>query len=230
MIGIYRITNLIDGKSYIGQSIDIRRRFCDHRCFAHETNRHLKFALEKYGKDNFKYEVLEECSAEMLDERERFYIKTLSPEYNVTNGGQGRGRHLPDEVKEVLRRHGKAQWARKTEAEKAETLSRLLCGGKVGHPVSEEAREKLRRANLGKKQSRETIEKRKQTILRKKANGYVQTNGEHRKKIICLDTGIRYNSVKEAGEALGIRPTNISAVLKGKQKTTHGYRFEYLKV
>lgn len=77
MIGIYRITNLINGKSYIGQSRDIQRRFWDHRCISHEGNRHLKHAMLKYGKECFKYEVLEECKADQLDEREIYYINTF---------------------------------------------------------------------------------------------------------------------------------------------------------
>lgn len=88
MVGIYRITNLVNEKTYIGQSIDIKRRFCEHRCISHESNIHLKRALEKYGKDNFKYEVLEECDISELDEKEIYYISTLKPEYNVASGGQ----------------------------------------------------------------------------------------------------------------------------------------------
>lgn len=231
MIGIYKITNLVNGKTYIGQSINIERRFWDHRCVSHETNRHLKHALIKYGKDNFKYEVIEECSAEMLDEREMYYISKLSPEYNVLAGGQGKGRCLSDDVKEILRLHGKRQWAMKSEEEKARIIkNNLLCGAKVGHPVSNQTREKLRAKNLGRVQSKETIEKRKQTFINKKANGYVQTNAGHKKKIVCLENGIVYESVKDAGKLLGIDVTGISTVLRGRAKSTHGYHFEYLKV
>ena len=80
MVGIYIITNLINGNRYIGQSIDIKRRFWDHRCISHETNRHMKHALKKYGKENFRYEVLEECDVDALDERETYYISLLKPE------------------------------------------------------------------------------------------------------------------------------------------------------
>ena len=231
MIGIYRITNLINGKTYVGQSVNIEKRFWDHRCVSHESNKHLKYALMKYGKENFKYEVLEECSAEMLDEREIYYISTLAPEYNATSGGQGRGRHLSDDVKELLRQHGKKQWGLKSEEEKARIIrNNLLCGGKIGHPVSLETREKLRQRNLGKVQSKETIEKRRQTLLRKKANGYVFTGEGHKKRIVCIENGVEYESVKDAGRLLKIDASGISSVLRGRQKSTHGYHFEYLKV
>lgn len=230
MIGIYKITNLINGKTYIGQSIDIQRRFWEHRCVSHESNRHLKYALQKYGKDNFKYEVLEECDESLLDERERYYIAKHKPEYNVTNGGQDSLRRYPDEIKKKISQKAKEQWANMSNEEKADRIANNLKGPKKGHAVSEETRKKLRDFNIGKKQSSETIEKRKETMRKKKSAGYVQTNASHRKKIICIETGEIFESVKEASESLGIRASNISHVLKGRQKTAKGFRFEYLEV
>lgn len=230
MIGIYKITNLVNGKIYIGQSIDIQRRFCDHRCISHESNRHLKYALQKYGKDNFKYEVLEECDESILDERERYYIAKLKPEYNVTNGGQDSLRKYPDEIKQKISQKAKEQWANMSDEEKADRIANNLKGPKKGHAVSEETRKKLRDRNIGKKQSSKTIKKRKETMQKKKLDGYVQTNVSHRKKIICVETGEIFESVKAASESLEIGASNISHVLKGRQKTVKGFHFEYLKV
>lgn len=230
MVGIYRITNLVNVKTYIGQSIDIKRRFCDHRCISHESNIHLKRALKKYGKDNFKYEVLEECDVSELDEREIYYISTLKPEYNVASGGQGSHKTLPEEVRQVISQKSKEQWQRKSDEEKMYIIKHNLKGQPKGHPVSAETRKKLRDKNLGKKQSAETINKRKQTFIEKKKNGYVQTNASHKKKIICVETGEIFDSVKETGEHLNVSPSNISHVLKGRQKSVKGYHFEYLEV
>lgn len=97
MIGIYKITNLINGKIYIGQSVDIDKRIKDHfwkaRCKKDVSyNSALHSAIRKYGEQNFKYEVLEECTVDVIDERERYYIqkfKSLSPSgYNILVGGQ----------------------------------------------------------------------------------------------------------------------------------------------
>ena len=230
MVGIYRITNLVNGKTYIGQSIDIKRRFSEHRCISHESNIHLKRALKKYGKENFKYEVLEECDISELDEKEVYYISTLKPEYNIASGGQSSLRTYPEEVKKVISQKSKAQWERMTDEEKRYRVEHNLKGQPKGHLVSDETRKKLRDKNLGKKQSVETINKRKQTIIEKKKNGYVQTNAGHRKKVICVETREIFDSVKEASERFNINPSNISHVLKGKQKSTKGYHFEYLEV
>lgn len=230
MIGIYIITNLITGKTYIGQSIDIQRRFHEHRCISHESNRHLKYALAKYGKENFKYEVLEECKEDKLDERERYYIEKLKPEYNITTGGQDSLRRFPDEIKKKISEKSKEQWKSMSDEAKEVRIKNNLKGPRKGHPVSEKTRQKLREKNLGKKQSRETIEKRRKTLESKKLNGYVRTNDANKKKVICIETGDIYESVKAAAESIGADPSSVTSMLKGRQKSVKGLHFEYLKV
>ena len=64
MIGIYKIENLINHKVYIGQSIDIAGRWLEHQIDLkgnRHRSRHLQFAWNKYGPENFSFEVLEEC-------------------------------------------------------------------------------------------------------------------------------------------------------------------------
>lgn len=99
MIGIYKITNQLNGKCYIGQSIDIYDRWTKHRSrpFQVSDNSYdtcLYRAIRKYGLDNFIFEVVEECSCEQLNEREIFYIDFYNSHYtksgyNMTFGGEG---------------------------------------------------------------------------------------------------------------------------------------------
>ena len=75
MVGIYKITNKANGKIYVGQSIDIEERWKQHRWKAFNCNEvgyhsAIHAAMRKYGLDNFAYEVLEQCAAEELDEKE----------------------------------------------------------------------------------------------------------------------------------------------------------------
>lgn len=97
MIGIYKIENLINHKFYIGQSINIEERYKQHIYKAFNSNElaynsAIHQAFRKYGLENFKLEVIEECKIEQLDERERYWIKklnTLTPNgYNILSGGQ----------------------------------------------------------------------------------------------------------------------------------------------
>lgn len=88
---IYKITNLTNNKSYIGQTTNWKRRFQEHRNkgYGQEENKILYRAFEKYGINNFTFEVLEEC--ENYNEREKYWIKyfdTFLNGYNMTEGGE----------------------------------------------------------------------------------------------------------------------------------------------
>ena len=79
MIGIYKITNLINGQSYIGQSVDIEKRWLKEQQSAFNVNNSsynypISCAFRKYGIDNFQFEVLEECLRNQLNEREKYWI------------------------------------------------------------------------------------------------------------------------------------------------------------
>ena len=95
MIGIYKITNLINNKVYIGQSTDIKRRWKDHRKEAFWRNSSeyeypLYRAIRKYGLQNFSFEMVEECSKSELNAKEKFYIAqydSYNTGYNQTEGG-----------------------------------------------------------------------------------------------------------------------------------------------
>ena len=97
MVGIYQIKNKLNGKIYIGQSVNIKRRWKDHRNRpfnkkAKQYDSYLYKAIRKEGIDNFEFLILEECSKELLDEKEKEWIsKTKSNDnkfgYNMTDGG-----------------------------------------------------------------------------------------------------------------------------------------------
>ena len=91
-IGIYKITNKTNEHCYIGQSREIFQRWYNHIIAAfNPTDKGYEYplyrAMRKYGKENFTFEILEECSIEQLNEKELFWIKELSPIYNQTVGG-----------------------------------------------------------------------------------------------------------------------------------------------
>ena len=99
MVGIYKITNTINGKCYIGQSIDINDRWIKHRSRPFQIN-DVSYdtcfyrAIRKYGLENFVFEIVEECSCYMLDDREIYYIDFYKSHYtqngyNMTFGGDG---------------------------------------------------------------------------------------------------------------------------------------------
>ena len=92
---IYKITNKINGKSYIGQTIqNVKERFYQHcatKCSQAVLNMVIHKAITKYGKSNFTIEVIEEVESTNLNDRERYWIKyydSYNNGYNSTEGGQ----------------------------------------------------------------------------------------------------------------------------------------------
>lgn len=86
--GIYKIKNNINGKLYIGQSVNIEKRWKNHKCS--KPLYPLYKAFEKYGIDNFTFSVICECPKSSLDEYEISYIKyydSYNNGYNLTIGG-----------------------------------------------------------------------------------------------------------------------------------------------
>ena len=103
MIGIYKITNLVNGKAYIGQSVDIHKRFNAHRSVAFNPNDKnynypLYRAIRKYGIENFSFEVLEECHISELNNKEIYYISKYNTHgkfgYNQDDGGNNASHFL----------------------------------------------------------------------------------------------------------------------------------------
>lgn len=113
MIGIYKITNLINNKVYIGQSQHIEIRWKAHRSRpfqknAQQYNSPLYQAIRKYGLKNFSFEVVEECQIDQLNQKEQYWIKYYNSSnkqfgYNLTEGGQTCTFHKLNkkEVKEI---------------------------------------------------------------------------------------------------------------------------------
>ena len=104
--GIYCIENVVNGKKYIGESVDIYRRWKDHRRELNgnrHRNSHLQQAWNIYGEDNFRFYIIEQCDKEHLDELEVFYIEKFNCQngkcgYNIENGGNA-NKTLSDETK-----------------------------------------------------------------------------------------------------------------------------------
>jgi group I intron endonuclease len=101
--GIYKITNTIDGKSYIGSARNIQIRWGIHRRslnFNKHHSRYLQRAWNKYGAECFEISIIEICSIPDLISIEQYYMDTLHPEYNISQkAGSSLGvKHTPETI------------------------------------------------------------------------------------------------------------------------------------
>lgn len=221
---VYKITNKINGKIYIGQTekVDITNYY--------GSGVVIMKALKKYGKKNFERIILEVCQTkDQLNKAEIYWIEYYNSTdrnlgYNISTGGDGG--NLGDLVNERLSKKAKNQVVVKdncgnkfrVDRNDPRFISGELVGiakGNIAHnrgvPMSEEQKQKLRKPK--------TEEHKQKCRDAQKLRS--------RKKIICLNNGVVYDSMAIAAEVLNLTIPNIIAVLKGRAKATKGYAFKY---
>lgn len=151
--GVYRITNVVNGKVYVGSaSFCLERRMSGHRNSlangAHH-NRHLQRSWNKHGPTCFRFDVLEYCDPEECVRREQFFIDSLSAAdprfgYNISpTAGSNLG------IKHTINHRAKTSAALRARVTKPETRAKRSAT-LLGHPVSPETRAKVAAARLGK--------------------------------------------------------------------------------
>jgi group I intron endonuclease len=282
---IYRVTNNINSKSYVGQSIfsTIKNRKRDHWNDTFLRFDDLKFhrALKKHGFENFNWEIIDNCDNDKLDEREIYWISfydSFKKGYNSTLGGQGNYGHkfnkkqikkLSIAVKksrtpEVRKKIGDAQrgskhhqFGKPLKAETKRKLSISLTGRKhteetkrkisdaqrgskhhqFGKPLSDEIKEKIRIStsgsknhNYGKQKSEEVrrkiSESEKGKVMSLESRQKMSKNSTIKKKVMCVETGNIYNSIKEASILTNSYAQTIGACIAGKRKSTNKLHWE----
>jgi group I intron endonuclease len=163
--GIYSITNIIDGKSYIGSAKNIKERLKTHKSklkLGNHINPHLQYAWNKYGEDSFKFEIMEEAPINELLKAEQVYldIVKLLPfwYYNLAYNATAPmlGLKLSDEAKIKI---GNAHRGKSLSIETRNKMALSRIGKKLG-PHSEEHKRKIGLAHLGVKRKSFSIDTR----------------------------------------------------------------------
>lgn len=150
--GIYKITCIPNGRVYIGSSINIHSRWEKHQCGLNTQkhyNKHLLSAYNKYGKDNFLWEIIEECDRDVLWDREQHYLDVLQPfdekgfnTARVVKAPMTGRKHSPED-REKMSRVQRAM-KRKCPEERKKYLSELFKGRKRSKEAIEQGTAKLR--------------------------------------------------------------------------------------
>jgi group I intron endonuclease len=148
--GIYLITNTINGKYYIGKSINVEKRFADHKCSKRDYP--IYHAFKKYGIESFSFEILMECPVDSLDFFEIAFIsgyQSYGPAgYNLTEGGGSpSGWNHTDETKAKLRLKAVG---RVTSDETKAKISAAGIGRGKGIPRPQHVKDAVSAANKGR--------------------------------------------------------------------------------
>jgi len=136
--GIYVIRHKISGKSYVGLSLDINKRWKSHKSPKPTSKSAIHAAIRKYGVDAFQFEILELCSQHELESRECHWInhlETFRTGYNLTSGGE-MGREVSEETKQKL----SAATSGKKLGPRPEAVKKKISEAHKGRPVSAETR------------------------------------------------------------------------------------------
>lgn len=131
---VYKITNEIDGKFYIGSTNNLIKRYYTHiNHIRTGKNSCIKLirAVKKYGENNFKFEIICECPTEQVLKTEQEYIDSLKPQYNVAKiAGSNLGIKRTEDVKLKKSASQKENW--KNEAYRTKHLENLSKNWKSG--------------------------------------------------------------------------------------------------
>ena len=202
---IYKITNTINNKIYIGKTdLTIEKRWKEHlRDSTRFFNRPLYSAIRKYGSTNFTIEAIEECRREETSEREKFWIKeynSFSDGYNATLGGDGKS-YIDGVVVMSLWSEG---YCEKQIASKLEICTDTVQSILYDHGITpEEIKERGHQMY-----SKEIVQ--------------IDPNTD---EILNI-----FPSIAKACEHLGKQSSgHFAAVCQGKRKTIYGFKWKYLK-
>ncbi len=206
---IYKITNKINDKVYIGKTLNsIQKRWREHLIDSKKRKcekRPLYSAINKYGEENFEIEQIEECSHDILNERECHWIEyygSFKNGYNTTIGGDGKP-YLDYDL--IYNTYLKTKNMKQTS---------ILCNCSV-----DSVRKILEIYGITKE------ERIKNQQNSNKVSGHpVAKIDKYTNEIIAV-----YESVSAAGkENPKANRQHISKVCKGKRKTAGGYKWQYL--
>lgn len=225
MIGVYMIKNNINGKIYIGCSVDINRRFNSHKnklLKGKHPNLHLQQSWNKYGQSAFIFEIIEECDDSVLYEREHYYATY----YNALDNKIGynklptaknkRPTYLTEEIKQKISESKKGIPCKyKGVKRPAEVVEKIKLNRKSTSGVNNPM--------YGKKNPA-TSERNKLKTKETMPSDYVWPTSvavlQYTKEMELIT---KFNSVREAAKSIGRTEGAISMCTSGKNKTCAGY-------
>lgn len=249
-IGIYKITNTVNGKVYVGQSVTIEQRWIQHK--NRPCNQHIKNAYTKYGISNFKFEIIHEIfevDKKLLNELEIYYIGKYNSRnhdygYNACVGGDSRagrkmgieerlmrgasqkGKKMSEDAKRKMSEWHKGKVVKESTKQKLSEITKK----QFSSPESRQLAREKTNIQFQSKEMRELIGIKSKEYYSKEENRQHQREMKRRKMkpIRCIETGIVYESIRDAHRKTGAQRCSIKTACE-KNGTAIGLHWEYLK-
>jgi group I intron endonuclease len=215
IVGIYKITS--PSKSvYIGQSVNIPKRFRQYQRLDCKSQPRVYNSLRKHGVEKHRFDILCQCDLHELNEMEAFYVdlyQSFNHEkgMNLKSGGSSTGHHSEETRRKIsLANTGKKKTAAENEWNRIRQLGEK--SHRYGVKFTKEHRGKISKALMGHEVSISTREK--ISIARSKPIEQHSLDGVFIKQ---------HNSTLEAARELNVNPLAITACLNGRSKTSCGF-------
>ena len=195
--GIYKITNP-NGRIYIGQSINIKWRFSNYRRIDKCVKSSIKLyrSLIKHGSENHKFEIIEECDIDVINERERYWqefynacsAENLNCILTSTKDKKGISRPISDKQKQQI-----------SAVHKGKILSELT----------------IERIKLA----------RSKQIITEEHKRKISENSGSARIVLDVDSGVYYSSVKEIANLYGINHNTLVNKLIGRNRNNTKFAY-----
>jgi group I intron endonuclease len=215
---IYLTTNLINNKKYIGKDINNNPKYLG-------SGSVLKKAIKKYGKENFKKEILEYCnSKEELCQREEYWLNFHNAEtdplyYNKTNkafGNSGQTKEGKDKISK-----SRKGWTPSDKTKK------LMSENRKGHEMyNDEWRLKIKEALTGIKRSDETKQKQSKALKNKPSKSKKPVLQYDKQGMFLKEHSSATEAAKSLNKKTGAAITEVCNG-KGNRKSIFGYIWKY---
>lgn len=233
--GVYRWTNLTNGKSYIGSSVNLSRRLSQYyninMLTKYRQNSHIHRAILKYGYSKFKLDILEYCDKKDTIKREQYYMDTIKPEYNILQyAGSNTGFvHSSESIEKIrMKKIGRKHTIETLAKMMGRTHSEATKNKIKNILATEEVREKMVNAfskRRGVKVSEETYSK---MISAQKNRDWVPRAG-FKVEVYDLTNNLvtKYDSINKAASALDIPKSTIARRIKLNTEKPYNDRYVF---
>lgn len=205
MACIYKITNLINDKVYVGKTLKTAEERWKEHCYDYKRKccekRPLYSAMKKYGIENFICETIEECTVDVINDREMYWIEYYNSfryGYNATRGGDGKSYVDYDLICQLYKDGNTMTKIKQMTGHDFDTISKALKNNNIPTKSGAEMLVEMKRKSV--------------VMIDKDTDEILQV----------------FMSMTDAAQWLGIsKDGHISQVCKGKRKTAYGYKWQY---